>query len=608
MNHHHPDDEETFVADYLSEIEKLKRDGYWTSSVADLLPLVLANYAKRNIIIYTNHEDQPVVRIKPSNTESGAVADQSNSINLVYTSIPGTFEHYDACLENTQHEIFTAMPLLGDVNSKQNKQQNKETPHKKTTPVKKGTPRKRAVFITPEKKLLTRKRKATPENWKKNIRKKLRLSGAQYTFADGKSKAAKEMKPVDCSNCRLKCETKITSQQRQQLFESFWSLSNYQRQKDYVCARIKETSTKAYLDEEGKAKSKRKQVARKFSFEIEGEKYSVCKKFFMNTLSVGKAYIDHAMKSKKDGHFAGKDLRGKHVPHNKLPKCRTDEVKKHIESFPKIAAHYVRRETSRQFLGPELTLRKMYDLYTEECKSNDTDPVTLEKYRDIFNKNYNLSFHVPKKDQCNTCNVYNRALEQGTVTAEQNAAYEKHQLRKQRAREEKEKDKTEAQSKSNIHVACFDLQSVLYTPCSLVSLMYYMRKLCCYNRTVYSLGDHQGTCFVWPEVDAKRGASEVATCLKLHLQSLPAEVDHVVLYSDACGGQNRNRIIATCLLHSVTTIPNIKTIDHKFLESGHTHMEVDSMHSAVEFAKKKTDFCAISVGHCIADGKKTKSI
>lgn len=66
----------------------------------------------------------------------------------------------------------------------------------------------------------------------------------------------------------------------------------------------------------------------------------------MNTLSVEKPYIDHAMKSKKDGHFAGKDSRGKHIPHNKLPESTFDEVKKHIETFPRVEAHYVRKATN----------------------------------------------------------------------------------------------------------------------------------------------------------------------------------------------------------------------------------------------------------------------
>ena len=58
---------------------------------------------------------------------------------------------------------------------------------------------------------------------------------------------------------------------------------------------------------------------------------------------------------------------------------------------------------------------------------------------------------------------------------------------------------------------------------------------------------------------------------------------------DACGGQNRNQIIARSLLHAVNTSKNIKTIDHNFLESGHTHMECDSMHAGIEFAKKRKE-------------------
>ena len=230
----------------------------------------------------------------------------------------------------------------------------------------------------------------------------------------------------------------------------------------------------------------------------------------------------------------------------------------------------------------------MYELYEEECKAKDLESVSLGKYRDIFTKNFNLSFHVPKKDQCLTCNVYHNAIQKGTITTGQQEKYDSHQTRKQRARIEKENDKTKARTEPNVHTACFDLQSVLYTPCSLVSVMYYMRKLCCYNLTFYSLGDNKGTCFIWSELDAKRGASEVGTCIRLHLMSLPEDKKHVIFYSDACGGQNRNKIVASCLLRCVRTMPNINIIDHKFLESGHTHMEVDSMHAAVEFAKKKT--------------------
>ena len=35
---------EEFVAEYLSEIESLKIDGYWSNKTADLLTPALANY------------------------------------------------------------------------------------------------------------------------------------------------------------------------------------------------------------------------------------------------------------------------------------------------------------------------------------------------------------------------------------------------------------------------------------------------------------------------------------------------------------------------------------------------------------------------------------
>ena len=50
---------------------------------------------------------------------------------------------------------------------------------------KQATPRKAAKYVTPVKKKLTRKRKATPETWKKNVRKRLRLTGKEYKRALG---------------------------------------------------------------------------------------------------------------------------------------------------------------------------------------------------------------------------------------------------------------------------------------------------------------------------------------------------------------------------------------------------------------------------------------
>ena len=53
--------------------------------------------------------------------------------------------------------------------------------------------------------------------------------------------------------------------------------------------------------------------------------------------------------------------------------------------------------------------------------------------------------------------------------------------------------------------------------------------------------------------------------------------------------QNRNKFVSSALLCAVTGSNYLKIIVQKFLESGHTQMECDSMHSAIEFAKRKTN-------------------
>lgn len=70
------------------------------------------------------------------------------------------------------------------------------------------------------------------------------------------------------------------------------------------------------------------------------------------------------------------------------------------------------------------------------------------------------------------------------------------------------------------------------------------------------------------------------------IEGLLKEKHHLVLHSDCCPGQNRNSIVACMLQEPVARIPDLKTIDLKFLEPGHTHMECDSMHATIERASE----------------------
>ena len=210
------------------------------------------------------------------------------------------------------------------------------------------------------------------------------------------------------------------------------------------------------------------------------------------------------------------------------------------------------------------------------------------KYREIFCKQFNLSFFKPKKDQCSLCTLY-LAQEQPHETLAKK--YEEHQLRKKTAREEKTKDKLESQNNPLCYAATFDLQAVLTTPCGQTGELYYTRKLCVYNLSFYSLGDNEGVCHVWDETQGKRGSQEIATCILKNTASVCASspnISEITYYSDKCRGQNRNQFVAGAYLYSMAKFPNLQKINHKFLESGHSQMECDSIHSTIETAKKKT--------------------
>ena len=147
--------------------------------------------------------------------------------------------------------------------------------------------------------------------------------------------------------------------------------------------------------------------------------------------------VRYTIEKKALGASSGKDKRGSHSPWNKLSDSQKQKVKKHIESFPVIDSHYQRMGTKRQFLGANLSIQKMYDLYKEKCVEDGELPVKHSMYRNIFCNEYNLSFHHPKKDPCETCNKFMEKKITNAVTYILQNEHDAHIKRKELAREKK---------------------------------------------------------------------------------------------------------------------------------------------------------------------------
>jgi len=79
----------------------------------------------------------------------------------------------------------------------------------------------------------------------------------------------------------------------------------------------------------------------------------------------------------------------------------------------------------------------MYDLYSKECQGKNITPVKCKVYRDIFNTDYNLSFHTPKKDQCDLCGQFVAGSANNLLTPEFSLSHSVHTAGKLATKQER---------------------------------------------------------------------------------------------------------------------------------------------------------------------------
>ncbi|XP_071056024.1 uncharacterized protein [Onthophagus taurus] len=411
--------------------------------------------------------------------------------------------------------------------------------------------------------------------------KRERNLGLKHKNRKGNVIPAKEMKNPCKEGCRNKCREKISEQRRKEVFEEFWKIGDHTRQWDYI-ARCVKAIDKKQIKKKGES---RRNFSRKYNIILKNNEILVCKTMFLNTFGISEQWVITALDKILKTGFVEEDKRGKHNTRvNKINNEIINSIKQHIELFPVIPSHYTRKTSTKMYLEEGLNISIMHRLYLEYMQRNNfTQTTTLRQYRDIFNTQYNIGFFKPKKDQCNICAVYAAATPEDKSKMQEK--YEKHKVDKEAARSLKDLDKEAAKNDKSVCASCFHLQKVLATPQSAVSQFYYKSKLATYNFTIYDVGNNEGYCYVWNEIIAKRGPNEISSAILHFLKTQKDKgVTKVILYSDNCGGQNRNRFIFSMFCYASMSL-NLEII-HRFLELRHTQNEGDSMHSVIEHAKK----------------------
>lgn len=420
----------------------------------------------------------------------------------------------------------------------------------------------------------TRKRTRNPEKhevFKQNLKTQKGLE--RITKSGNVIRAKKFREQTECEGkCKKKCWHKIDVTRQKQIFNTFYGLENWSKKILYLRSIVKILPANDNLNS---VKCIAKENRHKYYLtNSNGVHEEVCHRFFLNCLQVSKSSLNRSINSAITNELAN-EKRGK-CCNRKTDERDLNFVMKFIRRFPCYRSHYAATKSGIKFLNPHLNIVRLYREYKIVCEFNKRKAVSEWKFRHVFNTKFNLGFKPIKTDTCRTCDKLNAAI----------GSERTHTLK----REFNHKQITECLGKNfndtknfvrdlsnNTEMFTFDLQRALELPCITTSEAYYRRQLWLYNLCVY---------------DEKRGAQEITSCLLKHFRDfVPPEATNIILYSDSCGGQNRNIKTTLMLKKCMDSWPYsaLTSIEQRFFMSGHSYNSCDRCFGLIELQKRITE-------------------
>jgi hypothetical protein len=225
----------------------------------------------------------------------------------------------------------------------------------------------------------------------------------------------------------------------------------------------------------------------------------------------------------------------------------------------------------------------MYELYEEKCIEQNRCPVKDSMYRNIFNNEFNLSFHKPKNDRCDTCEFFK-------ISNPNDIEYLNHLQLKTSIRNDRNIDR----ENSDEITICFDLQRVITCHKSFISNFYYKRKINVYNLTAHESINKTGFCCVWDESLCGRSGNDIASSLIKILEKIfemYPNIKSFKLWSDSCVAQDKNSIMTFALMNFMRKNKQINYIVMKFSWPGHSSIqEVDNIHSVLDKSFENSEY------------------
>lgn len=237
------------------------------------------------------------------------------------------------------------------------------------------------------------------------------------------NKAAKTTTP-----CRRACSQMFSEADRLDLFNAFWDLGENSKQNEYLSRCIETVPIARERPKDAADRKTARSVAVKFFLTIHGRKIQCCKRFLIATLGIGRGKIDYLLQNLNANGSPKEDRRGKARITRVAHEEKKDRIRDHIRSFKHVPSHYCRKSSKRQYLPSDLNLSLMFKMY----KDGEAEPLKESTYRKIFNGEFNLAFHEPKKDRCGLCYKYEHGDPKERQKLE--AIYQTHIIHRDRSR------------------------------------------------------------------------------------------------------------------------------------------------------------------------------
>lgn len=398
----------------------------------------------------------------------------------------------------------------------------------------------------------------------------------------------------DSCKCKLKCFERISENDRAEVIKHVNSLKSHDEVNLYLTGlvNILPVQRRRVNDE---LQANFRDATYSYSIRVmrdnSVQEVKVCKNAFISINGISRGKIDYILNQMKGTGKPPSYNKGKHHnrPH-KLSDTTVEAVRSHIKSFKGRESHYSHKDSNKTYLPQDLNVSKMHKMFKEMYP----DVIcSCESYRNIFNKDFNISFGYPRSDTCSTCDKYaaqKKYLEnqladekdvekKGKLLSEIRIIDTEHEVHLAKAKifyGRKKAAKKVSRTTPHKEAICMDYAKNYPCPNITTNDVYYRRQLSVYAFNIHVLSNSSSIFYIYPETVAHKGSDEVASFLHHFVYShLDKDVTHLEIFSDSCSGQNKNKTLLRLMHHLVHVEKRFDYIKMTFPIRGHSYLECD---------------------------------